>query len=127
MISSGESMIEVAAKLKGLGANRIYVCTCFGLFCNGLDIFDEAYKNGTIERILTTNLIYRTPELLTRKWYTEVDMSKYIALLLDTINHDRRLVASGGRAARTGADRLSGLRLRKSKMYLRSMRTSFQR
>ena len=60
----------------------------FGLFCNGLDIFDEAYKNGTIERILTTNLIYRTPELLTRKWYTEVDMSKYIALLLDTINHD---------------------------------------
>ncbi len=88
MISSGESMIEVAAKLKGLGANRIYVCTCFGLFCNGLDIFDEAYKNGTIERILTTNLIYRTPELLTRKWYTEVDMSKYIALLLDTINHD---------------------------------------
>ena len=88
MISSGESMIEVAAKLKGLGANRIYVCTCFGLFCNGLDIFDEAYKNGTIERILTTNLIYRTPELLTREWYTEVDMSKYIALLLDTINHD---------------------------------------
>lgn len=88
MISSGESMLEVAAKLKGLGANRIYVCTCFGLFCNGLEIFDEAYKNGTIERILTTNLVYRTPELLSREWYTEVDMSKYIALLLDTINHD---------------------------------------
>ncbi len=88
MISSGESMLEVAAKLKGLGANRIYVCTCFGLFCNGLSIFDEAYKNGNIERILTTNLVYRTPELLSREWYTEVDMSKYMALLLDTINHD---------------------------------------
>ena len=88
MISSGESMLEVAAKLKGLGANRIYVCTCFGLFCNGLDIFDEAYKNGTIERILTTNLVYRTPELKERPWYAEVDMAKYIAILIDTINHD---------------------------------------
>lgn len=88
MISSGESMLEVAAKLKGLGANRIYVCTCFGLFCNGLDIFDEAFKNGVIERILTTNLVYRSPELKERKWYTEVDMAKYIALLIDTINHD---------------------------------------
>ncbi len=88
MISSGESMLEVAAKLKGLGANRIYVCTCFGLFCNGLELFDEAYRNGTIERILTTNLVYRTPELKERPWYTEVDMAKYIAILIDTINHD---------------------------------------
>ena len=88
MISSGESMLEVAAKLKGLGANRIYVCTCFGLFCNGLEIFDEAYKSGNIERILTTNLVYRTPELASREWYTEVDMSKYLAILIDTINHD---------------------------------------
>ncbi|NLL63134.1 MAG: ribose-phosphate pyrophosphokinase [Ruminococcaceae bacterium] len=88
MISSGESMLEVAAKLKDLGANRIYVCTCFGLFCNGLEIFDEAYKNGVINHILTTNLVYRTPELLTKPWYTEVEMAKYIALLIDTINHD---------------------------------------
>lgn len=88
MISSGESMLEVAAKLKGLGANRIYVCTCFGLFCNGLEIFDEAQKNGTIEKVLTTNLVYRTPELRERTWYTEVELSKYVALIIDTINHD---------------------------------------
>ncbi len=88
MISSGESMLEVAAKLKGLGANRIYVCTCFGLFCNGLEIFDEAYKNGVFERILTTNLVYRTPELKSREWYAEVGMEKFIALITDTINHD---------------------------------------
>lgn len=88
MISSGESMLEVAEKLKGLGANRIYVCTCFGLFCNGLEIFDEAHKKGIIEKVLTTNLVYRTPELKDRPWYSEVEMSKFIALLLDTINHD---------------------------------------
>ncbi|MBO4446253.1 MAG: ribose-phosphate pyrophosphokinase, partial [Clostridia bacterium] len=88
MISSGESMLEVAEKLKGLGANRIYVCTCFGLFCNGLEIFDEAHRRGTIEKVLTTNLVYRTPELKEREWYTEVEMSKYMALLIDTINHD---------------------------------------
>ena len=88
MISSGESMIEVAEKLKGLGANRIYVCTCFGLFCNGLTVFDEAHKKGIIEKVLTTNLVYRTPELSEREWYKEVEMSKYVALLIDTINHD---------------------------------------
>ena len=88
MISSGESMIEVAEKLKGLGANRIYVCTCFGLFCNGLTVFDEAHRKGIIEKVLTTNLVYRTPELSEREWYKEVGMSKYVALLIDTINHD---------------------------------------
>lgn len=88
MISSGESMIEVASKLKDLGANRIFICSCFGLFCNGLERFDEAYKNGTIERVFTTNLIYRTPELLEREWFTEVDMSKYIAYIIDALNHD---------------------------------------
>ncbi len=88
MISSGESMLEVAAKLKGLGANRIFVCTCFGLFCNGLEIFDEAYKNGTITKILTTDLVYATPELRDREWYERVGMSKFIALIVDTINHD---------------------------------------
>lgn len=88
MISSGESMIEVAIKLKDLGAKRIFICSCFGLFCNGLEKFDEAYKNGMIERVFTTNLIYRTPELLKREWFTEVEMSKYIAYIIDALNHD---------------------------------------
>lgn len=88
MISSGESMIEVARKLKELGAKRIFICSCFGLFCNGLEAFDNAYADGQIERVFTTNMIYRTPELLKRDWYTEVDMSKYIAYLVDALNHD---------------------------------------
>lgn len=88
MISSGESMIEVATKLKALKANRIFVCTSFGLFCNGLDSFDEAYEKGLIHKVFTTNLIYRTPELLARPWYAEVDLSKYVSLLIDTLNHD---------------------------------------
>ncbi len=88
MISSGDSMIEVATKLKELKANRIFVCTAFGLFCNGLEEFDKAYENGLIDRVFTTNLIYRTPELLSRKWYTEVDLSKYCAYIIDTLNHD---------------------------------------
>lgn len=88
MISSGESMIEVAKKLKDLGARRIFICSCFGLFCNGLEKFDEAYKDGTIERVFTTNLIYRTADLLKCEWYTEVDMSKYMAYLIDALNHD---------------------------------------
>ncbi len=88
MISSGESMIEVATKLKALKANRIFVCTSFGLFCNGLDAFDEAYEKGLIHKVFTTNLIYRTPELLARPWYAEVDLSKYVSLLIDTLNHD---------------------------------------
>ena len=88
MISSGESMIEVATKLKALKANRIFICTSFGLFCNGLDSFDEAYEKGLIHKVFTTNLIYRTPELLARDWYAEVDLSKYVSLLIDTLNHD---------------------------------------
>ncbi len=88
MISSGESMIEVATKLKALKANRIFICTSFGLFCNGLDAFDEAYEKGLIHKVFTTNLIYRTPELLAREWYAEVDLSKYVSLLIDTLNHD---------------------------------------
>ena len=88
MISSGESMIEVATKLKALKANRIFICTSFGLFCNGLDAFDEAYEKGLIHKVFTTNLIYRTPELLARDWYAEVDLSKYVSLLIDTLNHD---------------------------------------
>ena len=88
MISSGDSMIEVATKLKELKANRIFVCTSFGLFCNGLKTFDDAYANGIITGVFTTNLVYRTPELLEREWYYEVDMSKYCSLIIDKLNHD---------------------------------------
>ena len=88
MISSGESMLEVCSKLKGLKAGRIFVCTTFGLFCNGLEVFDEAYNNGTFYRVFTTNGVYQTPELLSRDWYESVDLSKYTAYFLDTLNHD---------------------------------------
>lgn len=88
MISSGESMLEVAQKLKNLGAARIFVCTTFGLFANGLQVFDEAYENGVFEKVFTTNGVYQTPELLSRKWYQSVELSKYIAYFLDTLNHD---------------------------------------
>ena len=88
MISSGDSMIEVATKLKELKANRIFICTSFGLFCNGLQEFDKAYKAGNIHGVFTTNLVYRTPELLEKPWYFEVDMSKYCSLIIDTLNHD---------------------------------------
>ena len=88
MISSGESMLDVARRLKKMGARNIYVCCAFGLFCNGLDAFDEAYAAGDITKIFTTNLVYRTPELLARQWYCEVDLSKYISLIIDALNHD---------------------------------------
>lgn len=88
MISSGESMLEVAQKLKALGAARIFVCTTFGLFANGLQVFDDAYANGVFERVFTTNGVYQTPELLSREWYQSVELSKYIAYFLDTLNHD---------------------------------------
>ena len=91
MISSGDSMIEVARKLKDLKARRIFIFASFGLFCNGLDVFDTAYETRMIDRVFTTNLIYRTPELLEREWYTEVDMSKYISLLIETLNHDESI------------------------------------
>lgn len=88
MISSGESMIEVASKLKQLKAKRIFVCTTFGLFCNGLEVFDEAYKTGQIEQVFTTNSIYQTEDLKNRPWHTSVDVSKYISYIVDTLNHD---------------------------------------
>ncbi len=88
MISSGDSMIDVSKKLKAMGAKRIFVCCAFGLFCNGLKIFDDAYNNHYINRVFTTNLVYRTAELKSREWYCEVDLSKYISLLIDAINHD---------------------------------------
>ena len=88
MISSGESVLEVASALKERKANRIFVFSTFGLFTAGLDRFDAAYADGTICRVLTTNLIYQTPELLSREWYINCDMSKYIAYIIDTLNHD---------------------------------------
>ena len=88
MISSGESVLEVAAALKQRKANRIFVFSTFGLFTNGLDKFDNAYEQGIIDKVLTTNLIYQTPELLEREWYINCDMSKYIAYIIDTLNHD---------------------------------------
>ncbi|MDE5963804.1 MAG: ribose-phosphate diphosphokinase, partial [Eubacterium sp.] len=88
MISSGESMLEVASKLKSLGAGRIFVCTTFGLFCNGLDVFDKAYADGIFDRVFTTNGVYQTPELLSREWYVSVELSKYTAYFIDTLNHD---------------------------------------
>ena len=91
MISSGDSVIDVAKQLKDKGANRIFVFATFGLFCNGLENIDKAYEEGTISQIFTTNLIYRTPELLSREWYTEVNMCKYVAYIVDTLNHDRTI------------------------------------
>lgn len=88
MISSGESMIDVAHELKARKARRVFVAATFGLFTNGLEKFDEAYEKGIIDRVLTTNLTYQSPELLTRPYYISCDMSKYIALIIDTLNHD---------------------------------------
>jgi ribose-phosphate pyrophosphokinase len=88
MISSGESAIEVASELKKRKANRIFICATFGLFTGGLEKFDKAYQEGIITNVLTTNLIYQTPELLGREWYIDCDLSKYIAYLIDTLNHD---------------------------------------
>ena len=88
MISSGESVLEVASGLKKRGANKIFIFSTFGLFTAGLGRFDAAYEEGIIDRVLTTNLIYQTPELLQREWYINCDMSKYIAYIIDTLNHD---------------------------------------
>ena len=88
MISSGDSMLDVARQLKQRKARRIFAAATFGLFTNGLSKFDQAYEEGIIDAILTTNLIYQTPELLERPYYISCDMSKYIALLIDALNHD---------------------------------------
>ena len=88
MISSGDSVLEVAAALKERKAHKIFVFATFGLFTSGFDKFDKAFETGLIDRVLTTNLIYQTPELLQREWYINCDMSKYIAYIIDTLNHD---------------------------------------
>ena len=91
MISSGDSMLDTARELKQRKARKVFICTTFGLFTNGLKKFDEYYENGIIDRVLTTNLVYQTPELLSRPYYIDVDMSKYIALIIDNLNHDSSL------------------------------------
>ena len=91
MISSGESMLDVAKELKRRKARKVFVCATFGLFTNGLQKFDEYYENGVIDRVLTTNLIYQSADLLSRPYYIDVDMSKYIALIIDNLNHDASL------------------------------------
>ncbi len=91
MISSGESMLDTAKELKRMKARKGFICTTFGLFTGGLKKFDEYYENGIIDRVLTTNLVYQTPELLSKPYYINVDMSKYIALIIDNLNHDASL------------------------------------
>lgn len=91
MISSGDSVIDVAQQLKSKGANRIFVFATFGLFCNGLENMDKAHKDGIFTKVFTTNLVYRAPELLSREWYQEVNLCKYVAYIIDTLNHDRTI------------------------------------
>lgn len=88
MISSGESMLEVAKLLKDREARNIYMCSTFGLFTSGLEKFDKAYEEGLFTKVLTTNVVYQTPELLSREYYISCDLSKYIALIIDKLNHD---------------------------------------
>lgn len=91
MISSGESMLDIFQNLKERGAKRIFAFSSFGLFTDGLERFDLFYKNKMFNQIFTTNLIYRSPELLKREWYTEVDMSKYVAYIIEELNHDKSI------------------------------------
>ena len=88
MISSGESVQDVARELKRRKAGKVFICGTFGLFTNGLTRFDRYYEEGLIDRVFTTNLVYQSPELLSRPYYVSVEMSKYIALLIDSLNHD---------------------------------------
>ena len=91
MISSGESIIDLARELKKRKANRIFAGCTFALFTNGIDAFEEAYRNGFIDRVISTNLTYRKPELFETEWFVEADMSKYISFIIATLNHDRSL------------------------------------
>ena len=88
MISSGESMLDVARQIRERGAKRVFVCATFGLFTDGLDKFDEYYEQGYISHVVTTNLNYRSPELLAKPYYVEANMTKFLAAIIDCINHD---------------------------------------
>ncbi len=104
MISSGRTVLEAAKQLKARKAGRIFICSTFGLFTNGFAKFDEYYEKGLIDRLFTTNLVYQSAELLSKPYYVNVDMSKYIALIIDNLNHDASLSA-----LLTPADRLNKL------------------
>ena len=88
MISSGESLLDVARQLKEKGAKRIFAFASFGLYTDGLDKFDAAYADGTLTRVFNTNLVYRRPDLFEREWFVEVNMCKYVSYIIDTLNHD---------------------------------------
>lgn len=91
MISSGDSIIDVAVQLKEKGAKRIFIFETFGLFTDGFAKIDAAYEKGIFDKIFTTNLVYRTPELLSKEWYVEVNMCKYVSYIIDTLNHDETI------------------------------------
>jgi ribose-phosphate pyrophosphokinase len=91
MVSSGDGVLETAALLKSRNANRIFICVTFGIFTNGSSAFDAAYKKGIFDKLITTNLIYQPKELLHKPYYRSCDMSKYLALIIDTLNHDSSL------------------------------------
>ena len=91
MISSGESMLDTAKALKDRKAARVLICCTIGLFTNGLEKFDDFYNKEYIDCVITTNLNYRTPELLKREWYVEADMSKFIAAIINSLNHNASL------------------------------------
>ncbi|MDE6052416.1 MAG: ribose-phosphate pyrophosphokinase [Lachnospiraceae bacterium] len=88
MISSGDSMLDTSRQLKAMKAKRVFICTTFGLFTNGLAAFDKAYEESVFDKVITTNLCYRPPELLTKSYYLEADMSKFLASIIDYLNHD---------------------------------------
>lgn len=91
MISSGDSILDVSAQLKEKGAKRIFTFATFGLFTDGVDKFTKAYEEHLIDKVFTTNLVYRRPELFSCDWYVEVNMCKYVAYIIDTLNHDESI------------------------------------
>jgi len=91
MIASGDSIIDVAKQLKEKGAKRIFFFVTFGLFVNGFEVFDKAYKEGLFDKCFTTNLVYQPEGLVDREWYAEVNMCKYVALLIDTLNQNNSI------------------------------------
>ena len=93
MIASGGSMLDVCKQIKARGARRVFICTTFGLFTEGIKKFDEYYEKGMFTKLITTNLTYRPPELLRREYYIQADMFDYMARIIDTLNHDQSMVA----------------------------------
>ena len=91
IISSGDTALEIARELKSRRAKRIFICSTFGLFTDGLEKFDKAHAEGVFHSVLTTNLVYQRPELLSKPYYHSCDLSKFVALIIDTLNHDGTL------------------------------------